>query len=416
MSQTLSDGTNSYTVEKILGSGGFGITYLATDEKLGRKVAIKEYFPGDFAGRDTTHSVVPTTGDQAQLFSWGKERFLDEARMLAGFNHPILLGVLGYFEANNTAYMILPFLDGETLDQRYKRKPFTEVEAKELMLQLIDGLKQIHSVGVLHRDIKPANIILTGLKETPVLIDFGSARSALGQKSNSLTAIVSAPYSPREQYTTVLEQTPATDIYSLGATIYRAMFGSGPPEAIVRDEITELKEMETALNTGSISQEFGQILQDSLRFRASDRPLSVDQLSARIAPSKPLKTSLNSKTNSNYRPNFTIVDEAPNEKPLSPLEREFITFKNRWIQRHGSEDKKDTIWNAFWAAKNKASPLHQSTSSGQPNQKRREAAKVDHQRTHRSPPPPTTGNSGMSFWWVVFFAILGFNLLRSFVF
>ena len=253
MGQTLSDGTNNYTVEKILGSGGFGITYLAKDEKLGRKVAIKEYYPGEFAGRDTTRSVVPITADQAELFAWGKERFLDEARMLAGFDHPNLLGVLGYFEANNTAYMVLPYIEGKTLGQRYKDKLLTEEEARELMLQLFDGLKQVHDKGVLHRDIKPANIILTGPEETPVLIDFGAARSALGQKSNSLTAIVSAPYSPREQYTTVLEQTPSTDIYSLGATIYRAMFGSGPPEAIVRDEVTELTELENSSKKDGIS-------------------------------------------------------------------------------------------------------------------------------------------------------------------
>jgi serine/threonine protein kinase len=313
MGQTLSDGTNNYTVEKILGSGGFGITYLAKDEKLGRKVAIKEYYPGEFAGRDTTRSVVPITADQAELFAWGKERFLDEARMLAGFDHPNLLGVLGYFEANNTAYMVLPYIEGKTLGQRYKDKLLTEEEARELMLQLFDGLKQVHDKGVLHRDIKPANIILTGPEETPVLIDFGAARSALGQKSNSLTAIVSAPYSPREQYTTVLEQTPSTDIYSLGATIYRAMFGSGPPEAIVRDEVTELTELENSSKKGGISSQFERALRNTLEFRAANRPASVDQLRDMVEL-KPASSNNTESDRSSRQTDFTIADEKTKKK------------------------------------------------------------------------------------------------------
>ena len=313
MGEALSDGTNNYTVEKILGSGGFGITYLAKDEKLGRKVAIKEYYPGEFAGRDTTRSVVPITVDQAELFAWGKERFLDEARMLAGFDHPNLLGVLGYFETNNTAYMVLPYIEGKTLGQRYKDKLLTEEEARELMLQLVDGLKQVHDKGVLHRDIKPANIILTGPEETPVLIDFGAARSALGQKSNSLTAIVSAPYSPREQYTTVLEQTPSTDIYSLGATIYRAMFGSGPPEAIVRDEVIELTELENSSKKGGISSQFERALRNTLEFRAANRPASVNQL-LDMVELEPASSSDTESDQSSRPTDFTIADEKTKKK------------------------------------------------------------------------------------------------------
>ena len=313
MGEALSDGTNNYTVEKILGSGGFGITYLAKDEKLGRKVAIKEYYPGEFAGRDTTRSVVPITVDQAELFAWGKERFLDEARMLAGFDHPNLLGVLGYFETNNTAYMVLPYIEGKTLGQRYKDKLLTEEEARKLMLQLVDGLKQVHDKGVLHRDIKPANIILTGPEETPVLIDFGAARSALGQKSNSLTAIVSAPYSPREQYTTVLEQTPSTDIYSLGATIYRAMFGSGPPEAIVRDEVIELTELENSSKKGGISSQFERALRNTLEFRVANRPASVDQL-LDMVELEPASSSNTESDQSSRQTDFTIADEKTKKK------------------------------------------------------------------------------------------------------
>lgn len=317
----LEDGSTVYEVLGVLGSGGFGITYLALDRKLDRKVALKEYFPGEFSGRSSRLTVVPKTTREADLFAWGKERFLDEARLLARFDHPNLLGVTGFFEANNTAYMALPFLEGETLTQRYRRKKLSEAEARHILKDLISALKTVHSAGVLHRDVKPSNIILAGATARPVLIDFGAARNALSQKSKSLTSIVSAPYSPKEQYTSSQDQTIATDIYALGATIYRAMFGAGPPEAISRDDDDALKELDQAEMNGLVDRAFGYVLRRSMAYRPKDRFQSLEEMEEALAASPLLHQASASQAKVSATDAFAGVDEGaaqPNEPVSAP--------------------------------------------------------------------------------------------------
>ena len=230
-----------YRIDRYLGSGGFGITYLATDENLNLQVAIKEYLPSDLAMRDADNSVVVKTAEDEDDFEWGRERFLDEARSLARFNHPNIVRVQRFFEAHGTSYIVMDYVEGEPLSGLLERKgTLTEAEIHQFVLPLANGLAVIHEAGLLHRDIKPSNIIIRD-DGTSVLIDFGSARQAVGMKSRSVTSVVTPGYAPLEQYATKSRQGPATDIYAFGAVLYRCATGKAPVDATERaieDELT----------------------------------------------------------------------------------------------------------------------------------------------------------------------------------
>jgi len=226
-----------YIIRSVLGQGGFGITYLAEDTNLGRQVAIKEYMPAGMAVREQDSSVQPVTDEQGKSFRWGLERFTSEARTLARFKHSNIVQVYSVFTENNTAYMVMEYEQGHGLDRTLKEhKTLPETELREILMPLLDGLEQVHSSGFIHRDIKPANIFLRE-NGTPVLLDFGSARQALGGQTRTLTAMVSPGFAPLEQYTSKeYRQGPWTDIYGLGATLYRAVTGRAPPAAMDRSE------------------------------------------------------------------------------------------------------------------------------------------------------------------------------------
>lgn len=180
-----------YRIESVLGSGGFGITYLAREIEIGRKVAIKEYLPSGLATRDTSRqSVEPLSDSDRQGFMFGLESFRREAKILVNFRHPNIVSVLRYFTGNGTAYLVMDYEAGESLHAILARdETLSEDEIREILFPLLDGLAQIHQAGFLHRDIKPGNIYIRK-DGSPVLLDFGSARQALGQKSQSLTSIV----------------------------------------------------------------------------------------------------------------------------------------------------------------------------------------------------------------------------------
>lgn len=278
----LRTGSNAYRVDAVLGSGGFGITYKAWDEKLERVVAIKEYYPRDFAGRTAVQKVVPSSKTQADLFAWGKARFLDEARTLAKFDHPGIVGVLDFFEANNTAYLVMQFIDGVPLSDYLKLHPYTESKAHLLLEQLVSALQVVHAAGFLHRDVKPSNIMLHRSSGQPVLIDFGAARQSLGNQTHSVTSMASASFSPKEQYLENAPQTVASEIYSICATVYRAMFQAGPPVAISRDEDDSLRELEVAEASGTVSAAFAEALRKGLAYQQRNRFQSLDELLAAI--------------------------------------------------------------------------------------------------------------------------------------
>jgi serine/threonine protein kinase len=223
-----------YRLESVLGAGGFGITYLGHDTNLQKDVAIKEYLPGAVAVRGSGGTVLPTSSGLEKEYRWGLDRFIQEARTLAKFSHPHIVRVNRFFEANGTGYMVMDYEAGEPLKAWLQRNPFPPEPALRAMLApLLDGLEKVHAAGFLHRDIKPDNIFIRK-DGGPVLIDFGSARQAIGGATQTLTTIVSPGYAPFEQYTTSAEQGPWSDIYSLSGVLYFAVTGQSPPDAITR--------------------------------------------------------------------------------------------------------------------------------------------------------------------------------------
>ena len=224
---------HEYQLDRVLGSGGFGLTYLGWDTSLDKPVAIKEYLPNDLAVRETDHSVMPKSHGDEDNFQWGLERFLDEARTLARFKHPNIIAVYRYFDAHNTAYIVMEFAEGETLDEVLKRGVLEEPRLLSVLMPLLDGLEEVHRGDFLHRDIKPGNIVIRP-DGSPVLLDFGSARQAIGSRSRSITSVVTPGYAPIEQYDTRGNQGPWTDIYALGAVAYKAVSGETPPDVTER--------------------------------------------------------------------------------------------------------------------------------------------------------------------------------------
>ncbi len=224
-----------YEIERVLGQGGFGITYLARDSNLDRAVAVKEYFPAACAYRRDDGGVVPHA-HQADDFAWGLKRFIEEGRTLAQFEHPAIVRVLSVFEDNDTAYMVMRFEEGQPLSALLKQSALDEQRLLDLTLALVDGLAKVHAAGFIHRDIKPANVYVRA-DGSPVLLDFGSARQALGSHTQTLTSMVSPGYAPFEQYMSdASQQGPWTDIYALGAMLYCAVCGQAPMAAIDRSK------------------------------------------------------------------------------------------------------------------------------------------------------------------------------------
>lgn len=226
---------NRYTLGAPLGQGGFGITYIAYDNKLRTRVAIKEYYPGDIAQRIPGDVGVAPYARSEEDYEHGKKRFIEEAITLARFSDfPGIVSVRDCFEDNNTAYMVMQYLDGIDLKEYLKRKggKLSPEEAVSILTPVMDALREIHRTGVIHRDISPDNIFITTEGQVK-LIDFGSARQAMGG-NRSLSIQLKPGYAPEEQYRTHGEQGPWTDVYALAATLYRIVTGVIPPESLER--------------------------------------------------------------------------------------------------------------------------------------------------------------------------------------
>lgn len=235
-----------YTIEKVLGQGGFGITYLGIDELHEKKVAIKEFFPQGIVTRNIEYedAVTVTFVGEKDNYNKGKEKFLKEARIMARFSKDEgIVKAQDFFEINNTAYIVMEYLEGITLKQYLRENERIELEELlELFVPLIESLDEIHSQGLIHRDISPDNImVLLGGKIK--LMDFGAARDYTDFGEKSLSLILKPGYAPPEQYQTHGVQGPWTDIYALCATMYKCLTGENPPDAIERVMDDNLKEI-----------------------------------------------------------------------------------------------------------------------------------------------------------------------------
>lgn len=280
-----------YVIEGVLGSGGFGITYLAEDAMLGRRVAIKELLPADFATRVGNATVAAKGRDSdRENFEWARTRFLEEGRALAACKHPNVVDVYGAFAANGTAYLVTCYEEGQDLESwlRGLGRPPTEAELRGILTPLLSGLERVHEAGFLHRDIKPENIYLTA-GGRPVLLDFGSARQAIGNRSRMLTAVITAGYAPFEQYHEGGHQGPWTDIYALGAVMYRAIIGEKPPEAAARMMGNDPYRSLATTQAGRYTAGFLKGLDRALRVKASERPQSIAQWRALLGEGPTVK-------------------------------------------------------------------------------------------------------------------------------
>ena len=274
-----------YRIDSVLGQGGFGITYKAHDTNLSKWVAIKEFLPETFAGREGPDLVSPKPGSESD-FKWGLERFEREAQLLAQFEHPNIVPVIRRFAANGTIYMVMGYQEGESLDRILDSMPrLEEAELEEILYPLLDGLQEVHRVGVLHRDIKPENIFIRQTDGAPVLLDFGAARAAMGQRGKSVTRIVTPNYAPHEQYYTEGRLGPWTDIYALAAVIYEGIAEEPPPEAPARVANDAFKRA-TEVGEGRFRPEFLAAIDWALAFAPEDRPQSVDEWRTALPPPK----------------------------------------------------------------------------------------------------------------------------------
>lgn len=237
---------HEFKILSVLGIGGFGITYLAEDTRLRLQVAIKEYFPSDLAIRDkATGSVSVKHETYVSDFEWGKSRFSQEAQTLAQFRHPNIVQVLRFFEANGTCYMVMDYEDGKSLEELLTtdRTSWPEEKILKLLRPLLDGVTHVHQAGFLHRDFTPSNIYIRAKDGSPVLLDFGSARQALVHHTKTLTSFVKPGYAPLEQYFDEGTQGAWSDIYSIGAVVYRIVTGAPPrpaPARIKKDAMVPL--------------------------------------------------------------------------------------------------------------------------------------------------------------------------------
>jgi serine/threonine protein kinase len=258
-----------------LGVGGFGIVYLARDHSLEREVAIKEYMPSQFAQRDGRSQVSVRSLSMRDTFELGRRSFVNEAKLLARFDHPSLLKVYRFWEANGTAYMVMPRLVGQNLREARKTlpRPPAEAWARRVLDAVLGGLEALHAQQVWHRDVAPDNIFLPADGSAPILLDFGAARQAIGDRTQVFTAILKPSFAPIEQYAeaTSLKQGPWTDFYALAAVMHELLTGHPPPPCTARAMGDEL----APLAVDGYSPAFLAALDWGLRVPPHQRPQSV---------------------------------------------------------------------------------------------------------------------------------------------
>jgi serine/threonine protein kinase len=272
-----------YTVGKVLGQGGFGITYLGSDTRMRRPVAVKEFFP--YGSVRQGAEVHPATGLTGNDFTSAREKFADEARILARFKHPGIVAVYDTFPENNTAYMVMEYLRGQSLGSLLEDQgPLPEREAIDYIARIGEALEVVHAANLLHRDLKPDNIMRTDNGRV-VLIDFGTARTFAAGKTGRMTTMVTPGYAPLEQYGQQVRFGAFTDVYALAATLYHLLTGQMPTPATDRASGVTLKSPHDV--NPAVSLGVSQAIMWAMAMRIDDRPQSVHDFTAALIAGQP---------------------------------------------------------------------------------------------------------------------------------
>lgn len=266
-----------FEIIRVLGEGGFGIVYLAFDQLLHRHVAVKEYFPSSYAVRRDAQTITALSPSHEDTYRAGMASFIEEARLLARFEHPALLKVLRYWESNGTAYMVMPHYQGRTLKELIRGGDAysTEAELRALMEPLLDAVAVMHDEQCFHRDISPENVIIRP-SGAPVLLDFGAARRILGDSTKALTVVLKQNYAPIEQYSDdgAMAQGPWTDIYALAAMMFTIIARKPPPSAVARVYQDPVKPLGKSPLPGFTSR-FLSGIDAGMAVRPEDRPRTI---------------------------------------------------------------------------------------------------------------------------------------------
>jgi serine/threonine protein kinase len=285
-----------FEIVGIVGEGGFGIVYVALDRSLQRRVALKEYMPSGLAARTNGQQVSVKSARHLETFDTGLKSFVNEARLLAHFDHPALVKVHRFWEANGTAYMVMPLYEGMTLKDALRQygAPPPESLLMSLLGPLTEALAVLHAQQCYHRDIAPDNIMLLTANGQPVLLDFGAARRVIGDMTQALTVILKPGYAPLEQYaeTPGMKQGPWTDVYALAAVVYFAIAQRAPPPAVGRLVDDQLEPL-ARLAAGRYSERLLQTVDRALGVRPQDRTQSIDEFREQLgfAPHIPARES-----------------------------------------------------------------------------------------------------------------------------
>lgn len=335
---TLPEGTRlgEFEISGLIGEGGFGIVYMAYDHSLQRSVAIKEYMPASLAARTSGAATVSVKYEHnADMFNAGLQSFVNEARMLARFDHPALVKVHRFWEANGTAYMAMPFYEGPTLRAALAgmASPPDEAWLRQLMEPLLDAVRLLHSQNCFHRDIAPDNILLT--ERGPLLLDFGAARRVIGAATQALTVILKPGYAPIEQYGEVagMNQGAWTDIYALACVMYNAITGKAPPASIERLLSDRLQPAST-IAAGRYDEQLLRAIDAGLAVKPEARPQSIAAFKTLLGEPQALRTiqraapasaPIESKTESRAAPTATAESSVEARSLLQ------AKVKPRWL-------------------------------------------------------------------------------------
>jgi serine/threonine protein kinase len=313
-----------FEITGVIGQGGFGIVYEARDGSLEREVAIKEYLPSSLAMRDAKGNVVARSQQHQESFDVGLKSFVNEARLLAQFDHPSLLKVYRFWDERGTTYMVMPLYKGLTLKQVLARK---EIDVNEQWLtRMLDGVTQalelIHSADCYHRDIAPDNIMLVGQDHHPVVLDFGAARRVISGMTQALTVILKPGYAPVEQYADSpdFKQGPWTDIYALGAVIYGAVAKKPPPPSVTRLLSDSYKRLvdDTELRT-RFSERFLAAIDAALAVRPEARPQSMAEFRSLLGVSNKALVTPESRSHRGASGDDAITKEKRRYVPIAAV-------------------------------------------------------------------------------------------------